>query len=198
MTCKTGLPIAVIFESNLGRTLLEGKRLGMTGFTSFFHLMVFMAEGNGFCTLTEVDGFLRGGKGLLMTPTAIAPCKCIFARLVMAGKAGFTLAVIFEINLCRTLLEGEGLRMAGFTSSFQLMALMAEGNGFFPRAEVDSSLRGGNGLLVTPTAITPRKRFFPLLVMAGKAGFALGVIRHFDAACPFFGFKQGWMATSAC
>jgi len=188
----------VFFETNLGRPLLEGEGLGMTGFTSFYQLMAFMVEGNGFFPLAKGDGFLRGGNGLLVTPTAITPCKCFFSRLVMAGKAGFTLAVFFETNPRRPLLEGEGFRMTGFASSFQLMAFMVEGNGFFSLAEVDGFHWSGNGLLVTPTAITPCKRLFPGLVMAGKAGFALGVIRHFDVACPFFGFKQGWMATSAC
>ena len=195
---KACLPGAVIFEPNRCRPLLERKYSGVTGFASLFQLMAFMGEGNGLFPLRKVDGLLRGGDGLLVTPAAITPSKGLFPLLVMAGKTGFALAVIVETHFCRSLLEREDPGVTGFTPFLQLMAFMGEGNGFFPLAEVDGFLRDWNGLLVTPTAITPCKRLFPGLVMAGKAEFALGVIRHFDVARPFFGFKQGRMATSAC
>jgi len=192
------LPGAVIFKPNRCRPLLEREGPGVTGFASLLQLMAFMGEGNGLFPLREVDGLLRGGDGFLVTPAAITPRKGLFPLLVMAGKAGFALAVIVETHLCRSLLESEDPGMTGFTPSPQLMAFMGEGNGFCPLAEVEDFFRDWNGFPVTPTAFTPCKSLLPLRVMAGKAEFPLGVLRHFDVARPFFGFKQGRMATSAC
>jgi len=110
--------------------------------------------------------------------------------LGVADKAGFPARVIAKTNLGRSLLESEGLRMAGFAAVLHLMAFMPKNNGFVTLADFDDFFRNRNGRFVTLAAIVPGKCFFPLPVVAGKAVFVLAVIRHFYIAGPFFGHKQ--------
>lgn len=143
MAGKAGFSACVITETNFDRPFLGGKRPGMTGFAACFRLMAFMLKGNGahFTFLAEGDGFRRGGNGFLVTQTAIAPGRCRFSLLVMAGKTGLIFRVIVKINLGRALLEGKCLGMTDFTACFQLMAFMFESNGVISLTEGDGSLR---------------------------------------------------------
>ena len=136
-----------------------------------------------------------GGRLIFVTAVAVVKRRSVFGG--MTGKARFSVDMIVEINPGSAPPIGKHLRMTGFTARFKLMAFMLERNGFSALAEMDGFLRRGNGLFMTPAAITPGKRIFALLVMAGEAVLIPAVIRHRDFCRSFFGFKQGGMAAAA-
>ena len=89
----------------------------------------------------------------------------------------------------------EKFGMAFVTASLGLVRFMPESHHFFPLAKIYDSLWCGNRPGMAAVAISPGKRFFP--VMTGEAVPVTTVVRHADPGGPLFGYKQRRMTTAA-